>query len=154
MNKLYEIENRPDPHEEFMRDKLNINNKTMTRKESLNDLFKKYSLQDEDTFKHKHYHIITRSGIDKIQAKANILIDYDMKHYNPDLKTCIIKAEGLSPKGYKIQTFGECSPDNNRNAYPVAIAEKRAMSRVVLKLCGFYELGVFGEDESDDFKKK
>ena len=34
------------------------------------------------------------------------------------------------------------------------MAEKRAMSRVILKLTGFYELGVFGEDESDSFKKE
>ena len=34
------------------------------------------------------------------------------------------------------------------------MAEKRAMSRAVLKLTGFYELGVFGEDESDSFKNK
>ena len=34
------------------------------------------------------------------------------------------------------------------------MAEKRAMSRVVLKLTGFYELGVFGEDESETFKKQ
>ena len=34
------------------------------------------------------------------------------------------------------------------------MAEKRAMSRVILKLTGFYELGVFGEDESDTFKKE
>jgi len=34
------------------------------------------------------------------------------------------------------------------------MAEKRAMSRIVLKVCGFYELGVFGEDESEDFKRK
>ena len=27
------------------------------------------------------------------------------------------------------------------------------MSRAVLKLTGFYELGVFGEDESESFKK-
>ena len=52
-----------------------------------------------------------------------------------------------------IETYGEASPKNNRNAYPVAMAEKRAMSRIVLKLAGFYELGFFGEDESDDFKK-
>ena len=31
------------------------------------------------------------------------------------------------------------------------MAEKRAMSRVVLKLTGFYALGVFGQDESEDF---
>jgi hypothetical protein len=35
------------------------------------------------------------------------------------------------------------------------MAEKRALeSRVVLKLSGLYEVGVFGEDESDDFKRK
>ena len=35
----------------------------------------------------------------------------------------------------------------------MAMAEKRAMSRAVLKLVGLYELGVFGEDEADDFSK-
>jgi len=33
------------------------------------------------------------------------------------------------------------------------MAQKRALSRAVLKLCGFYTLGHFGEDEADDFKK-
>ena len=33
------------------------------------------------------------------------------------------------------------------------MAEKRAMSRAVLKLTGFYELGVFGIDESEEFLK-
>ena len=31
------------------------------------------------------------------------------------------------------------------------MAEKRAMSRIVLKLTGFYALGIFGQDESEDF---
>jgi hypothetical protein len=34
------------------------------------------------------------------------------------------------------------------------MAEKRAMSRAILKLTGFYELGVFSEDESESFKRK
>jgi len=42
---------------------------------------------------------------------------------------------------------------NNQNSYPVAMAEKRAMSRACLKLAGFYENNVFGEMESDDFKR-
>lgn len=125
----------------------------MQKDEQLNKLYKKYSLSKEDTFKHKHYNIITRTGIDKIQAKAGVNIDYDLKHYNPDLKTCIIKAIGTKGE-VTIQTYGECSPENNRNSYPVAIAEKRAMSRCVLKLAGFYELGVFGEDEAESFKKQ
>lgn len=125
----------------------------MNNKEQLNTLFKKYELEKEDTFKHKHYNIICRSGIDKIMAKAGIHIEYSLEHYNPELKTCIIKATGYK-QDVTIETYGECSPENNRNAYVVALAEKRAMSRVVLKLCGFYELGgVFGEDEADSFKK-
>ena len=59
-----------------------------------------------------------------------------------------------------IETFGSALKgdnykDGNCNSWYVAeMAEKRALSRAVLKLTGFYELGVFGEDESDDFKKK
>jgi len=125
----------------------------MGNKDQLNTLFKNYELEKEDTFKHKHYNIICRSGIDKIMAKAGIHIEYSLEHYNPELKTCIIKATGYK-QDVTIETYGECSPENNRNAYVVALAEKRAMSRVVLKLCGFYELGgVFGEDEADTFKK-
>lgn len=124
----------------------------MTRKEHLNKLFKEFELNEEDTFKHKHYHIITRSGIDKIQGMSNIRIVYDMQSLNLEKGLCCIKATGTRGDT-TIETFGEACPENNRNAYPVAIAEKRAMSRIVLKLCGFYELGVFGEDEADDFKK-
>ena len=46
----------------------------------------------------------------------------------------------------QIESFGECSPKNNRNTYSIATAEKRALSRVVLK-AATYELGVYGEDE-------
>ena len=33
------------------------------------------------------------------------------------------------------------------------MAEKRAFSRAILKIMGMYEHGVFGEDESESFKK-
>jgi len=33
------------------------------------------------------------------------------------------------------------------------MAEKRALSRCVLKMVGFYQLGVFGEDEADAFTR-
>ena len=52
-----------------------------------------------------------------------------------------------------IETYGESTPKNTTNAYPIAMAEKRAMSRAVLKLTGFYAEGHFGEDEADDFKR-
>jgi hypothetical protein len=52
---------------------------------------------------------------------------------------------------YKGATFKE---GNTNTWYVTEMAEKRAFSRIVLKLTGFYALGVFGEDESEDFKKQ
>jgi hypothetical protein len=46
---------------------------------------------------------------------------------------------------------GEASPKNNKNAYPWAMAEKRAKDRVILKLVGLHGL-VYSEDEAEDFK--
>ena len=71
----------------------------------------------------------------------------------------LYKKYDLTADDVKIQTFGSAIKgtnfkDGNCNSWYVAeMAEKRAMSRAVLKLTGFYELGVFGEDESDSFKK-
>jgi hypothetical protein len=123
-----------------------------TKTDILNRLFKENNLTEEDVFKHKFYNIITRSGVDKIQAKNEIDITYDLIYNSNDLKFIIIKATATMG-GKVIETFGECSPQNNQNSYGVAIAEKRAMSRAVLKLAGFYQHQVFGEDESDAFKR-
>ena len=123
-----------------------------TKQETLRRLFIENNLVKEDVFKHKFYTIITRAGIDKIQAANNIEISYKLLYNSDDTKCVIIKA--TAKLGDKvIETFGECAPMNNNNGYPVAMAEKRAMSRAVLKLAGFYQLGVFSEDESDDFKR-
>ena len=122
------------------------------KKEQLKDKYVKYGLTKDDVFKHQHYTIITRAGIDKIQAAQNITIDFDLVNLSNDHSHCLIKA--TATMGDKtIQTFGEAAPKNNKNAYVVSMAEKRAMSRAVLKLAGFYQHGVFSEDEADDFKR-
>ena len=123
-----------------------------TKQEILNRLFVENNLTEEDYFKHKFYTIITRSGIDKIQASNNIEISYNLIYNSLDAKCVIIKA--TAKMGDKvIETFGEAAPNNNQNSYPVAMAEKRAMSRACLKLAGFYQNNVFGEDEADAFKR-
>jgi len=123
--------------------------------EKIKEKYHHYGLDKEDVFKHQHYVIITRSGIDKIQALENITIDYEV--INCDRDFCVVKANALKGET-SIQTFGSALKggfkDGNCNTwYVMEMAEKRAMSRAVLKLTGFYELGVFGEDESEDFKK-
>lgn len=125
-------------------------------KEKLTVLYKKYELTKDDVFKHQHYLIITRSGIDKIQGIENISINYEVVRCETNF--AVFKATA-SKKDRTIETFGSALKGDfktgNCNSWYVAeMAEKRAMSRAVLKLTGFYELGVFGEDESEDFKRK
>lgn len=49
-------------------------------------------------------------------------------------------------------SIGEAAPYNNKNAYPYAMAEKRAKDRVILKLIGLHGLA-YSEDEVDEFKE-
>ncbi len=131
----------------------------MTRKERLNKLFKENDLLAEDVFKHKHFTIITRGGVDKIQAKNKIVVQYDVVRCEPNFAvvqaTAVVELEDSIP----IQTFGSAlkgatyNEGNTNSWYVMEIAEKRAMSRAVLKLAGLYELGVMSEDESPEFKK-
>jgi len=124
----------------------------MTEKEKMNELYAKYGLSPEDVFKHQHYKIITRSGIDKIQAKLNIEIDYELIYSNRWSEGLDIIFKVVATMGDKtIVTMGEASPSNTRQAYIASMAEKRGMSRAVLKLAGLYAEGFFGEDEADSF---
>ena len=138
----------------------------MKNKDMLVKLYKNYNLTPEDIFKSPlGFTTITRSGIDKIQAVAKIDITYSLKKVSSDNKYVVIKAIGVINSKIdsdgnilneikRVETYGESSPQNTRNRYPIAMAEKRAMSRCVLKLTGFYELGVYGEDEVNEIEKK
>ena len=125
--------------------------------ERLKELYNKYSLTKDDVFKHQHYIILTRSGIDKVQAIEKMRVNYEVIKCEPNF--AVVKATAQKGDAY-IETFGSALKgdgykDGNTNSwYIMEMAEKRSMSRAVLKLCGFYELGVFGEDESEDFKRK
>ena len=128
-------------------------------REKLKDLYKKYELTPQDVFKHQHYVIITRQGIEKIQAKEQMLIKFDVVKCETNF--AVVKATAaLNRKDQNIiQTYGSAlkgatyKGGNTNSWYVMELAEKRALSRAVLKLTGFYQLGVFSEDESDDFKK-
>jgi hypothetical protein len=129
-------------------------------REKLLDLYNKYELGKTDVYKHQHYVIITRQGIEKIAAKENIAISYEVVKCEPSFAVIKAYAHIIDKPDILIETFGSALKganykDGNCNSWYVAeMAEKRALSRSVLKLTGFYELGVFGEDESDDFKRK
>ena len=126
----------------------------------LKRLFENNGLVAEDVYKDKRgFIIITRTGIDKIIAKNKILIQYEPVVIQLGLEgkkdQVVMRATGqIGKEGVPIQTFGESSALNlmgGAKSYPVAMAEKRAMARCVLKLTGFYQIdGVFGEGEISD----
>ena len=121
-------------------------------RDKIAELYKKYGLNTDDIFKHKHYLIITRSGIEKIQAIDKIEVNYEVIRCEPDY--AVFKAYNSNLQTFGSAKYGEYKTGNTNSWYIAEIAEKRALSRLVLKQTGFYELGVFGEDESEDSKKK
>ena len=125
-------------------------------KEKIAELYKKYDLTKDDVFKHQHYLIITRTGIEKIQAKEQIFITYRTEKVEKDFACVLAIAEkdGVRMESYGSAVKGQDFKSGNTTTwYVTEMAEKRAMSRVVLKLTGFYALGFYSEDESEDFKR-
>ena len=128
----------------------------LTKKEFLSKIFKDAGCVAADFFKHKHYTIITRSGIEKIMAFNNIEVDYILERCEPNF--CVVKA--LCTLGdKKVQTYGSALKGSTHNEgstntwYVAEMAEKRAFSRGVLKIMGLYEHGIMGENESEEFKR-
>tara|TARA_R100001594_G_scaffold144686_1_gene194068 strand:- start:1845 stop:2264 length:420 start_codon:yes stop_codon:yes gene_type:complete len=134
--------------------------------EKLKEIYNKFNLDKEDIFKLKFgnsdKYIITRTGIEKIQAQMKIEVKFELQRVSEDMKSCIILGTGVilatDPSGQKkpivgCQSFGEVSPANNKNPYPIAMCEKRVLARIVIKMCGLAQMGIYGEDESPDFKR-
>ena len=123
-----------------------------SQKERFRLMAKEYGLEKDDFFKAPQgFVIITRTGIEKVQRALGIEVTYQVVSELSDSSSglYVIKALGCN-KDKQVESYGEASPKNCRNSYPVAMAEKRALSRVVLKMADMYELGIYGEDELSD----
>jgi hypothetical protein len=128
-----------------------------TRKEFLNKLVKDHGLViDDDIFnKDGKWAIIKLSGVEKIQNNLNIRVTFESEKLERDW--AVIKATAVGQRD-SVQSYGEATkgsyPNGNvSHTYVVAMAEKRAKARSVLKLCGAYKYGVYSEDESEEFKQ-
>ena len=129
-------------------------------KEKITELYLKFELTKDDVFKHKHYLIITRSGVEKIQSQSNIEVNFNLEQCTPNFSVVKATAFKREAADVRIETYGSAlkgstySEGSTNSWYVTELAEKRALSRAILKLVGAYELGIFGEDESEDFKRK
>lgn len=137
-------------------------------------LAEQYGLSATDFWKSPQgFVIISRRGIEKIQEGLKVNVSFEVVPEFTDvsnnvfvvkaigeIRNEVIDGERINDKGQptltrfqrvkRVETYGESSPKNTRGgaqAYPVAMAEKRALSRCVLKLSDMYSLNVFSEDE-------
>jgi hypothetical protein len=97
--------------------------------------------------------VVYHRVLEQIAAKAGVRFDPPMVvEANGKDKIAAICVTGTY--GDKTEwSIGEAAPNNNKNAYPWAMAEKRAKDRVILKLIGLHGLA-YSEDEADDFKQR
>ena len=130
--------------------------KKNNNREQLKEMYFKYDLTPEDVFSHKNYVILTRSGIEKIMAKSQIIVTYQILKSERDFASVL----ATSHFGNKtLETTGSAlrgasyKDGNTLSHYVLEMAEKRSMARAVLKLLNLYEIGVKSEDEADDFVK-
>tara|TARA_A100000171_G_C2133347_1_gene148208 strand:- start:1655 stop:2299 length:645 start_codon:yes stop_codon:yes gene_type:complete len=83
--------------------------------------------------------------IEEIGRQAKVYIEsLEPVELNTEKRIAVIKCVAQTDK-QKVITYGESSPHNTFNKYPVAMAEKRAKGRAILKLAGLH--GDFYEDE-------
>ena len=112
----------------------------------IKDLLKKHNLKKEDVWDCHGTWVLYHKSIERIQLNEKIVIvDLTVEYIDLALSSCVVKCTAVKD-GIKVITFGECTPKNNRNSYPVAMAEKRAIDRAVLKLTGMHG-DFYSEDE-------
>ena len=94
--------------------------------------------------------IIKHLEVEGLAQHYNIETNIDLVHCNLDKDIAVVKAVALH-KTKKFITLGEASPKNNQFEYPVAIAEKRAVDRAILKALGIHG-NVYSDQEMPNEK--
>lgn len=111
----------------------------------------KYGLARDDFWElpqKKGTWIAKHSALEVAAAKAGIQFDNPITiEAQTEAGIAVLSVTGVMSDRREWAT-GEASPKNNKNAYPWAMAEKRAKDRVILKLIGIHGL-VYSDAEGD-----
>jgi hypothetical protein len=113
----------------------------------------KYGVESDEIWEvHGTTWCVKHKALERIAAEVGVIWE------KPELKVCDM-AQGFvsvlvgGKLGDHVEfSFGEASPKNNKNSYPIAMAEKRAKDRVILKLLAVHG-DLYSEEEADDFKQ-
>jgi len=128
-------------------------NKNYTE-ELIKNFREKYNLTGEDFWElqqRKGTWIVSHRAVEKIALTEGYNWKLEVLNFSPDVvvKCILTTADGKTT----IESLGEATPNNNKNQYPYAMAEKRAVDRCVLKLANAHGY-LYTDDDAEDFKKE
>ena len=125
-------------------------------KPQVKELLEKYELDPRESIWDCHgTWVLYHSACQVIAAKLDIRFsEPEVVHHDLAKKEVVIKVRGYTQDGRERWDFGEALPSNNKNAYPVSMAQKRGEDKVILHLANLRQYGVYSSEESDDFRKK
>ena len=123
------------------------------------DLGKKYKLDGKvDVWKCHDNWILTFDAITKIALIENIKLSRLEPIYQSETScrflVTMVKEDKDGNVINSVTSIGEADNRNSKNNYYGSMAEKRGISRGVLKLINAYQYGIYSEVEADDFKKQ
>ena len=123
------------------------------------ELGKQYKLDGKvDVWKCHDNWILTFDAITKIALIENIKLSRLEPIYQSDTScrflVTMVKEDKDGNVIDSVTSVGEADNRNSKNNYYGSMAEKRGISRGVLKLINAYQYGVYSEVEADDFKKQ
>lgn len=93
--------------------------------------------------------LVKHAALEVVAAKAGIIFEPPMilEANSADGIAAVCVTGHLGDRA--VWSIGEASSKNSKNAYPWAMAEKRSIDRVILKLIGIHGL-VYSEDEMSE----
>lgn len=115
------------------------------------DFMAKYKIDSDEIWE-----VHGATWVVKHKALERVAVEVGVKWDRPSVQVCDLAAKiavvcAFGKLGdHEEWSFGEASPANNKNSYPMAMAEKRARDRVILKLLVSHG-SLYSESEAEEF---
>ena len=105
-------------------------------REELETIIKSFN-QSELVYESNGTKLLKHQAVEALANHFNITTDFNIVSVDWKMRCCLIKATAQN-ENKKFITTGEAHPDNNGFEFFVAVAEKRAIDRAILKALGLH----------------
>jgi len=119
--------------------------------EKIIELMKKHKIQKGDLWDCRGTWVLLHRAVEMLGAAEGVSTEIELVHLNMERKEAAVVCRARR-ENQVFASFGEAAPANNKNAYPLAMAEKRAVDRATLKALALHG-HIYSEIEADDFKR-